>query len=79
MKYNHSSFYGLYLVVLKTIILKGNCKPKNDTGKLCDLVTGPGQILLLDKQWMSIFSGNPILEQYILEEGGNVIDDNGRG
>lgn len=57
--------------------LKGNCKPKNDTGKLCDLSTGPGQILCIRQTTDVDFSGNPILEQFIFEEGGNIIDDNG--
>ena len=57
--------------------LRGNCKPKNDTGKLCDSVAGPGQILAIRHTIDVDFSGQPILEQYFLEEGGNVIDDNG--
>lgn len=57
--------------------LKGNCKPKNDLGKLCDTVAGPGQILAL-RQTIDVDSeGQPIIEQHFLEEGGNVIDDNG--
>ena len=45
-----------YLVSNDDDYLKGNCKPKNDTGNLCDLSTGPGQILCYKtNNRMSIF------------------------
>ena len=57
--------------------LRNNCKPKDDMGNLCDLQTGPGQILALRQTISQDDDGNPILEQYQLEQAGNVIDDDG--
>ena len=57
--------------------LRTNCKPKNDVGNLCDLVTGPGRILAIRQTKDYDVDGRPVLEQYNLEEGGNVIDENG--
>src|SRR6056300_337832 len=72
-----SVFMGSLFSSTEDDFLKGNCKPKNDLGKLCDTVAGPGQILAL-RQTVDVDSeGQPILEQHFLEEGGNVIDDNG--
>ena len=57
--------------------LKTNCKPKKDTGNLCDLVAGSGRILAIRQTKDYDVDGRPILEQYNLENGGNVIDENG--
>jgi len=54
-----------------------NCKPKFDTGNLCDLVTGPAKILAIRQTIDNDSAGLPVLEQYQLPEGGNVVDDNG--
>jgi uncharacterized delta-60 repeat protein len=54
-----------------------DCKPKFDSGNLCDLVTGPAKILTIRQTIKSDGAGYPILEQYNLPEGGNVVDDNG--
>ena len=72
-----SIFMGSLFSTTDDDYLRANCKPKNDTGKLCDLSTGPGQIVCIRQTIDVDYSGNPILEEYILEEGGNVIDDNG--
>jgi len=70
-------FMGSLFSTTEDDFLKGNCKPKSDLGKLCDTVAGPGQILAL-RQTIDVDSeGQPILEQHFLEEGGNVIDENG--
>ena len=72
-----SVFMGSLFSSTEDDFLKGNCKPKNDLGKLCDVVAGPGQILSI-RQTIDVDSeGQPILEQYFLEDGGNIIDDNG--
>jgi hypothetical protein len=56
---------------------KSNCKSKIKQGELCNLVAGAGEILAL-RQTISLDSqGLPILEQYDLESGGQVIDENG--
>jgi hypothetical protein len=57
--------------------IKRNCKPKNNTGNMCDLVAGPGQILAIRQTIFPDQNNNPLLEQYKLDEDGKVIDDNG--
>ncbi len=55
----------------------GGCKPRDNMGNLCDLQTGPGQILAIRQTIQQDVDGNPILEQYELEQNGNVIDGSG--
>lgn len=55
----------------------GGCKPKDDLGNLCNLVAGPGQILAIRQTIEQDSEGNPILEQYQLEQSGNIIDGDG--
>ena len=57
--------------------LGANCKPKLDSGNLCDLISAPGKILAIRQTIYTDVLGYPILEQYKLPEGGNVIDDEG--
>ena len=70
-------FMGSLFTSTEDDYLRGNCKPKNKVGKLCDVVSGPGQILSIRQTIDNDSEGQPILEQYFLEDGGNVIDDNG--
>jgi hypothetical protein len=56
---------------------KRNCKPKLRQGELCNLVTGPGQILAIRQTISQDINGRPGLEVYELEQGGQVIDENG--
>ena len=72
-----SIFMGSLISTVKDQYLRANCKPKNKAGGLCNLETGPGQILAIRQTIDVDFSGKPILEEYKLEEGGNVIDDEG--
>lgn len=53
------------------------CKIPKTMGDLCDLVTGPGQILALRQSYLTDSDGLPIIEKVELENGGKVIDDNG--
>lgn len=53
------------------------CKPKNNTGNLCELISGPGQILAIRQTIYADGDGLPILESYSLPDNGKVIDDNG--
>ena len=46
-------------------------------GNLCGLTTSPGQILALRQTIRQDSDGNPVLEQYELEQSGNVIDGSG--
>ena len=57
--------------------IKGNCKPKNDVGKLCDVTTGPGQILAIRHGFGNDENGLPVLEEYKLDDSGYVVDENG--
>lgn len=56
---------------------KRNCKPRLNAGKLCSLVAGPGEILAIRQTIFQDTLGRPALETFALEEGGQVIDDNG--
>ena len=53
------------------------CKPKNNTGNLCELISGPGQILSIRQTIFEDEDGLPILESYNFPDNGKVIDDNG--
>ena len=57
--------------------LPRNCKPRVKSGSQCTLVTGPGEILAIRQTIFLDAQGKPILETVDLEEGGQVIDDNG--
>lgn len=55
----------------------GGCRPKDNLGNLCNLTAGPGQILAIRQTIDQDSDGNPVLEQYQLEQSGNIIDGNG--
>jgi hypothetical protein len=57
--------------------VRRNAKPKDDMGNLCSLQSGPGQILAIRQTIQQDTIGNPILEQYQLEQSGNIIDGDG--
>ena len=57
--------------------VRKNAKPRDDMGNLCNLEAGPGQILAVRQTIQLDSDGNPILEQYQLEQSGNVIDGGG--
>lgn len=57
--------------------VRKNCRPRDNTGELCSLQSGPGQILALRQTIRQDADGNPILEQYQLEQSGNIIDEDG--
>lgn len=58
-------------------VVKRNCKPRNKSGSLCSLVSGPGEILAIRQTIQQDDLGRPILETFDLEQGGTVIDENG--
>jgi len=70
-------FMGSMFSTTENLRLRKNCKPRDNMGNLCDLVTGPGQILAIRTTINQDNEGNPILEQYELEQSGNVIDEDG--
>jgi hypothetical protein len=57
--------------------VRKNCKPLDNMGNLCQLTTGPGQILAIRQTIYQDADGNPVLEQYQLEQSGNIIDGSG--
>lgn len=58
-------------------LLTAGCKPKDNMGNLCDLTAGPGQLLSVRQTIVQDDQGRPVLEEYRLENSGNVIDENG--
>ena len=72
-----SIFMGSVISTTDDDALKVGCKPKNDTGNLCELVSGPGEIQAIRHTINTDNKGNPILEQYQIEEEGKVIDGDG--
>lgn len=73
----HAVFMGSIFSTSEEDFLKTNCKPKKDSGNLCDLVSASGTILAVRQTIDYDVEGRPILEQYSLPEGGKVIDDEG--
>jgi hypothetical protein len=57
--------------------VRKNAKPKDDMGNLCSLQSGPGQVLAIRQTIQQDTTGKPILEQYQLEQFGNIIDGDG--
>ena len=70
-------FMGSVISTTDDDALKVKCKPKNDTGNLCELISGPGEIQAIRHTINVDDNGYPILEQYQIEEGGKVIDGDG--
>ena len=72
-----SVFMGSLVSTTDDDSVKVSCKPKNSTGNLCELVSGPGQILSIRQTIEVDQYGRPILEVHELEENGKVIDSDG--
>jgi len=70
-------FMGSMFSTTEEDALGTNCKPKFDSGNLCDLVSAPGKILAIRQTIYTDTQGLPILEEYKLSDGGNVIDEEG--
>ena len=70
-------FMGSIISTTDDDALKVNCKPKNNTGNLCELVAGPGEVQAIRQTINSDTNGLPILERVDLEQGGKVIDGDG--
>jgi hypothetical protein len=73
----HAIFMGSIFSTSEEDFLKTNCKPKKNSGNLCDLVSASGTILAIRQTINYDVNGRPILEQYSLPEGGKIIDDDG--
>ena len=77
-----SVFMGSIYSTPDTLRIKGGRdglggKVRDNFGNLCELQAGPGQILAIRQTIQIDSDGNPILEEYKLEQNGNVIDGNG--
>jgi hypothetical protein len=72
-----SVFRGSMFSTADSYRLRANGRPRDDMGNLCGLTTAPGQILALRQTIQQDSEGNPVLEQYDLEQSGNVIDGSG--
>ena len=72
-----STFMGSVYSTADGFRVRKNCKPRDNMGNLCSLAAGPGQILSIRQTIQQDADGNPILEQYQLEQAGNIIDGNG--
>ena len=57
--------------------LRTNCRPNKELGGLCNLSTGPGEIIGIRQTIFNDNDGYPILEQAVLPQGGKVIDEDG--
>jgi hypothetical protein len=72
-----SVFMGSMFSSADSTRIRKNCRPKDSMGNLCGLTTSPGQILCIRQTIQQDEDGNPILEEYELEQGGNIIDGSG--
>jgi hypothetical protein len=72
-----SIFMGSIISTTDDNALKVSCKPKQNTGNLCEMVAGPGEIQAIRQTIFTDTNGLPILERYSIEQGGKVIDGDG--
>lgn len=70
-------FMGSVVSAPDSRVLRKNCKPSTEAGNLCDLVSGPGEILCIRQTVGQDSDGRPILETYEFDGGVKVIDENG--
>ena len=72
-----SVFMGSIYSTADSFRIRKNAKPKDNMGNLCALEAGPGQILAIRQTIDQDINGYPILEQYVFEQNGNIIDGDG--
>jgi hypothetical protein len=72
-----ATFMGSIMSSTDANYLSKNCVPRQTQGSLCDLVTGYGDILSIRQTIFQDDNGDPILEQYFIENGDKAIDENG--
>jgi hypothetical protein len=70
-------FMGSIISTTDDDALKVKCKPKNNTGNLCELIAGQGEIQGIRQTIFSDTNGLPILERWNIEQAGKVIDGDG--
>ena len=72
-----ATFMGSIISTTEDDALRVSCKPKNNTGNLCEIISGPGQILSIRQTIKVDQQGLPILEEFKLPQEGKVIDGDG--
>jgi hypothetical protein len=72
-----SVFIGSIISTTDKLATKISCNTPNKQGELCNLIANTGQILAIRQTLELDNLDKPILEQYEIEGGGYVIDDNG--
>ena len=72
-----ATFMGSLISTPDKYRVRSDSRPKDDMGNLCSLIAGPGQILAIRQTINQDSGGNPVLEQYQLEQSGNIIDGSG--
>lgn len=70
-------FMGSMFSTLDKVKTNKRCKIPPKQGWLCDSIAGPGSIECLRQTVQFDDNGRPILENFILEKDGKVIDENG--
>lgn len=72
-----ATFMGSMISTPDKYRVRSDSRPKDDMGNLCNLIAGTGQILAIRQTINQDSGGNPVLEQYQLEQSGNIIDGSG--
>ena len=72
-----SVFMGSIISGPNSSAISTSCRPTSNSGHLCNLTVGPGDILAIRQTILQDSNGRPILENFSLENGGKVIDENG--
>jgi len=72
-----ATFMGSIFSTSDSFRVRKNCRPRDNMGNLCELSPGPGQILAIRQTIDQDEDGNPVLEQFQLEQSGNIIDGDG--
>ena len=72
-----SIFMGSLVTGVNDESITKNCKPPREMGNLCNLQTGPGEIIGIRQTIYQDTDGKPILEKATLPRGGKVIDADG--
>jgi hypothetical protein len=70
-------FMGSIISNIDKEAVKKNCKLRRKLGTLCNLTTGPGEILAIRQTINLDVNGRPALETMAIEEGGKCINDDG--
>ena len=70
-------FMGSVISASDRRVLRKNCRPSTEAGNLCDLVSGPGEILCIRQTVGQDSNGRPGLEVYEFDGGAKVIDGDG--